>query len=584
PSPLPFDLGGFHWGDDITFNQSTGTMDYDTGFDKSSKVVGQEIIEKVLLQNCGYRPRNILLFGYGQGGMVAVAAALALKMEFGGIVSIGGPRPSNIPCPVDTGIKNQSPIIVLGGSSSTLITQPALTSLKDAFRHVEYVKWSKPGDGMPRNKDEMLPIMKFFARRLQSRSGVPEDAVEVGLRKSTSKRSQRNIAPVRHFIAKVVLYVKTLWGTAGLPPFYGCIRLEVDEIRLLVVGHSDLLLVRRKPPRHFFDPGHISIRAKTIIEACHIQRNWQDKHTLFRICISWTARRLQHLRSHYTRRSAYISSTHPVSSFSYSFPASVPPASHHKRPTGIMKHFVAGFENVLQEGHAMTVPIRTATATLALSGIVRSRSFPTDSIWIYLASPLYTPEDTICPIVTFSVANVYTGLLAPPSKPPLIFRTTAVIMTFRTLSSRLLSFLLPLLFLPQIMAQVIAPALSPYNTEQMDNAADGSFWIVDRSDGDPDNSSPAKKNTTLAHTINTQACLDWYYWGGLQDTWEGTLCNDLGFFRGSYEYDNSRDCYEKCYGCLSQSILAGSMDAMCRDAHGYAAVNVRAGRTRTPEK
>jgi hypothetical protein len=32
---------------------------------------------------------------------------------------------------------------------------------------------------MPRSREEMLPIMRFFARRLRSRGGVPEGAVEV---------------------------------------------------------------------------------------------------------------------------------------------------------------------------------------------------------------------------------------------------------------------------------------------------------------------------------------------------------------------------------------------------------------------
>ncbi len=34
-------------------------------------------------------------------------------------------------------------------------------------------------DSMPRSREEMLPIMRFFARRLRSRGGVPEGAVEV---------------------------------------------------------------------------------------------------------------------------------------------------------------------------------------------------------------------------------------------------------------------------------------------------------------------------------------------------------------------------------------------------------------------
>ncbi|KAL8770410.1 MAG: hypothetical protein Q9209_003836 [Squamulea sp. 1 TL-2023] len=180
PSPLPFNLGGFHWGDDIMFNQSIGTMDYDTGFKKSSCVLKENIIEKILLEKCGYKPRNILLFGYGQGGMAAIAAALTLNTELGGIVSIGGPSPSSLSGTLQDGVKNQTPLIVLGGSSNTSITQSALTNLKKVFQAVEYTKWPRPGDHSPGNRDEMLPIMRFFARRLQSMRGLPEGSVEIG--------------------------------------------------------------------------------------------------------------------------------------------------------------------------------------------------------------------------------------------------------------------------------------------------------------------------------------------------------------------------------------------------------------------
>ncbi|KAL9027094.1 MAG: hypothetical protein Q9196_004338 [Gyalolechia fulgens] len=180
PFSLPFDLGGFHWGDDITFDQSKGTMDYDTGFSKASRMMKEDVIEEALLQKCGYKPRNILLFGFGQGGMVALAAALAYRTELGGVVSIGGPLPSHMIHSGSDEVKNKTPVIVLGGSSQSLMTQSALSNLKQAFQVVEYVRWPKAGDSMPRNRDEMLPIMKFFARRLQSRSGVPEGAIELG--------------------------------------------------------------------------------------------------------------------------------------------------------------------------------------------------------------------------------------------------------------------------------------------------------------------------------------------------------------------------------------------------------------------
>ena len=175
PTPLPFELGGFHWGDDITFDQASGQMDFDTGFTKAVKVIKQEIIGDGLLKQCGYKPRDIMLFGYGQGAMAALATAASMAEELGGVVSIGGPLPSSnaSASPLKT------PVLVLGGSSSTLITRVIVDKLKAAFQYVEYQKWNRAGDGMPLNRDEMLPIMRFFARRLRSRSGVPEGSVEI---------------------------------------------------------------------------------------------------------------------------------------------------------------------------------------------------------------------------------------------------------------------------------------------------------------------------------------------------------------------------------------------------------------------
>ncbi|KAL8791149.1 MAG: hypothetical protein Q9195_006046 [Heterodermia aff. obscurata] len=176
PTPLPFDLGGFHWGDDLQFDSATGQMDFDTGFEKAVNFIRRGVIESVLVEKCGYMPRNIVLFGFGQGGMAAVAAALSFARELGGVVSIGGPLPSS----ASASGKSKTPVLVLGGSSSTLITRSVVSRFKTAFDTVEYHKWDKSGDGMPRNREEMLPIMKFFARRLRSRSGVPDGSVEVG--------------------------------------------------------------------------------------------------------------------------------------------------------------------------------------------------------------------------------------------------------------------------------------------------------------------------------------------------------------------------------------------------------------------
>ena len=175
PTPLPFDLGGFHFGDDIEFDSATGQMDFDTGFSKIVRILKRDIIEKGLIENGGSKPREIMLLGFGQGAMAALATASSISDELGGVISIGGPLPAS------TSAKDvKTPVLVCGGSSNTLITRTAVEKIKTAFKSAEYHKWNRAGDSMPRDRDEMLPLMGFFARRLRSQRGVPEGSVEVG--------------------------------------------------------------------------------------------------------------------------------------------------------------------------------------------------------------------------------------------------------------------------------------------------------------------------------------------------------------------------------------------------------------------
>lgn len=175
PIPLPFELGGFHWGDDILFDQTSGQMELDAGFTKAVVLIKKDVIEDVLVAKSGYQPREIVLFGFGQGAMAAIATALSMSDELGGVVSIGGPRPVS-----EASKKSRTPLLVLGGSSNTCITRSSVASLQSAFEYTDYQKWNKTGDGMPQSQEEMLPIMRFFARRLKSRTGVPEGSIELG--------------------------------------------------------------------------------------------------------------------------------------------------------------------------------------------------------------------------------------------------------------------------------------------------------------------------------------------------------------------------------------------------------------------
>lgn len=135
------------------------------------------IVIKALREKCGFESRNVLFLGFGQGGMAALHAASLEKEEFGGVISIGGRLPASSSSSGSS--KCKTPIVLCGGSRSSQVTRSAVDAVKARFTDVEYVKWEKPDDSMPRNREEMLPLMKFLARRLRSRAGVPEGAVEV---------------------------------------------------------------------------------------------------------------------------------------------------------------------------------------------------------------------------------------------------------------------------------------------------------------------------------------------------------------------------------------------------------------------
>ena len=65
------DVGGFHWGDDIIFDSTSGGLDADAGFKQSTELL-RIIITDSLIEQCEYAAREIMLFGFGQGGMVAL--------------------------------------------------------------------------------------------------------------------------------------------------------------------------------------------------------------------------------------------------------------------------------------------------------------------------------------------------------------------------------------------------------------------------------------------------------------------------------------------------------------------------------
>ncbi|KAJ5902749.1 hypothetical protein N7495_003277 [Penicillium taxi] len=186
PTPLPFDLGGFHWGDDIAFDTSTGGLDMDVSLTSSTKMLVNNVIRDTLIKKCGYRPREIMILGFGQGGMAALVTARELEQSAGedvdreplsGVISIGAPYPL---AGLRSGSKNRSPVLLVGGRDSTIVSDAAVLRTKEVFEFVELSRYARKGDTMPSNYEEMAPVMRFFARRLRSQKGVPEGSVELG--------------------------------------------------------------------------------------------------------------------------------------------------------------------------------------------------------------------------------------------------------------------------------------------------------------------------------------------------------------------------------------------------------------------
>ncbi|KAH9999149.1 alpha/beta-hydrolase [Xylariaceae sp. FL0662B] len=173
----------FHWGDDLTISSSTGDLDPDPGFSKAERLVLGKLIHETLVDRCGWETNDILLFGFGQGGSLALGLSSRIRgnervvdvtegdkaagASFKGVISIGGPLPTSMIPSVSSREKARTPSLICHGRSSDLLSREAMDVLKAEFIDVREAQWKKADDSMPKNREEMLPIMQFFAERLR---------------------------------------------------------------------------------------------------------------------------------------------------------------------------------------------------------------------------------------------------------------------------------------------------------------------------------------------------------------------------------------------------------------------------------
>ncbi|KAH6854314.1 hypothetical protein B0I37DRAFT_421755 [Chaetomium sp. MPI-CAGE-AT-0009] len=161
---------GYHWGDDITFtsssssSSSSGQLDPDPGFGTARRWLTERLIGEVLVARCGWEVADVMVFGFGQGGSVA------LGLGSWGVVSVGGALSLSMVPPGRGGSlgKAKTPVLVCCGRESEAVDADAEEVLEREFERVRVVRWDRDDDGMPRNREEVLPMMQFFAERLRS--------------------------------------------------------------------------------------------------------------------------------------------------------------------------------------------------------------------------------------------------------------------------------------------------------------------------------------------------------------------------------------------------------------------------------
>lgn len=153
-------------------------MDESSGLLRSSRLILEIVIKDGLIRKCFFPPRNIVIIGQSQGGTVSLASAASWNdIEFGGVISIGGPLPPLFQPPSPS--KARTPALVLGGEMGSVVSA-ALRQIRDSFLEIEDQIKSNADDTVPKSKDEIKPILDFLAHRLRREEWEKQAVISFG--------------------------------------------------------------------------------------------------------------------------------------------------------------------------------------------------------------------------------------------------------------------------------------------------------------------------------------------------------------------------------------------------------------------
>ena len=145
----------------------------------SNDNIGKTLLDVInnLIARLGFLHRNIIILGHRQGGSDALAAvALREKIEFGGVISIGGAMPALTP---PKSIKKaKTPALILSGELGG-IKESDIQQIKERFAYVESDIRRTSNDDIPEAEDIGI-LLDFFAHRLRDEEWTKQAVISLG--------------------------------------------------------------------------------------------------------------------------------------------------------------------------------------------------------------------------------------------------------------------------------------------------------------------------------------------------------------------------------------------------------------------
>ena len=133
------------------------------------------IISRGLIGKCGFKAKQIIILGHGQGGTAALTAvSLWDSIQFTGVIAIGGTMPARLDA------KSQTPALLLGNFSQSSTTHEVFTHITRSNRMTLQDMHNLKVDAPDLSGALLEPIREFFDHRLRREEWKKQAIISFG--------------------------------------------------------------------------------------------------------------------------------------------------------------------------------------------------------------------------------------------------------------------------------------------------------------------------------------------------------------------------------------------------------------------